>query len=81
MCRATEEEAARKEKGSRKKNLGLLSFGEEAEEEAEDEDVAPTKAKMVSAHDVLEDDRRAHSPASDNPWLCARILWAKGLKL
>ena len=58
LRRARGEEAAKKERSGRKKNLGLLSFGEEAEvdEDAEEEPSAPRK-KIVSAHDVLEDAR------------------------
>lgn len=50
--------AALKQKGS-KKNLGLLSFGEEAEEEEVQDHVASAAArtKIRSAHDALEDRR------------------------
>ena len=54
-CRAAEEAALKKEKKSRKKNLGLLSFGEEAE--TEDGVPSSTGRGIRSAHDVIDDTR------------------------
>lgn len=58
-CRAAEEAALKKEKKSRKKNLGLLSFGEEAETEDMEADGVPssTGRGIRSAHDVIDDTR------------------------
>ena len=54
-------EEAKKRSAGRTKNLGLLSFGEEAEEEEAQLAAAaakqPAAAKLRSAHDVLQDDR------------------------
>jgi hypothetical protein len=40
-----------------KKNLGLLSFGEEAEAEEQQVATASAATKIRSAHDVLDDKR------------------------
>lgn len=47
------------EKKSLKKNLGLLSFGEEAdtEDQATAEDESARRRGVRSAHDVIEDAR------------------------
>lgn len=55
MCRRAE--AARKEKKSRKRNLALLSFGEDAAAEEQHLTGLGDKAKIKSAHDVGEDER------------------------
>lgn len=57
--RAAEDAALRKEKKSRKKNVGLLSFGEEAETEDQEADGIPSSSRrgIRSAHDVIEDAR------------------------
>ena len=49
----------KKEKKSRKKNLGLLSFGEEAETEDMEADGIPSSSGrgIRSAHDVIDDAR------------------------
>lgn len=58
-CRAADEAAARKEKKARKKNLGLLSFGEEAETEDQEGTGVPSSSGrgIRSAHDVIDDAR------------------------
>ncbi len=61
LTRRREEEevlAAKRADAKRsKKNLGLLSFGEEAEEEEEQLEVSLKAGKIRSAHDVLDDKR------------------------
>lgn len=54
QCRAREAEEQRKDKKKRKKNLGLLSFGEEAGEE--EQEVAALTTKVGSAFDAAKDD-------------------------
>jgi hypothetical protein len=61
FLREKAEEALRLEKKSRKKNLVLLSFGEEAEKEEQELEVVGQAAKIRSAHDVIEDSRSAPS--------------------
>ena len=54
-CRAAEKAAAAEEKRKHKKNLKVLSFGDDVEED-EGEDLAP-RAQMRSAHDAIMDPR------------------------
>ena len=53
-----EEEAARAEKKGRKKNLTLLSFAED-EDGGDGGGAADARRGIASAHDLLEDARRA----------------------
>ncbi|KXZ45505.1 hypothetical protein GPECTOR_54g247 [Gonium pectorale] len=57
--------AAKKRAAGRTKNLALLSFGDEAEAEEAEATAAATaqRAKIRSAHDVLEDERLAKERA------------------
>ena len=57
-CRAAEKAAAADEKKKNKKNLKVLSFGDDVEED--DEDLGPSRA-MRSAHDATKDPRCGHS--------------------
>ena len=65
ICRQAEQEAAKKERAQRRAQRGLLSFGEDGEDEASDED-APALPSVVrkqpavgirSAHDASTDAR------------------------
>lgn len=57
MCREQEATLQRLEKGKRKRNLGLLSFREEAEED--DEELEGVKnVKLKSVFDTYEHDGR-----------------------
>lgn len=55
----------KEEKKEMKRNLGLLSFGDEAEEEEEELLAANSqlKSKSKSAHDILSDDKLSKEPA------------------
>ena len=57
-CRAAEKAAAAEEKKRHKKNLKVLSFGDDVEEDEED-DLAPRV--MKSAHDATKDPRCSRS--------------------
>lgn len=54
LCRAADKAAAVEEKKRHKKNLKVLSFGDDVEED-EEEDLAPRV--MKSAHDATKDPR------------------------
>lgn len=56
---------ARKKKG--KKNLKLLSFGEEAEEDEKELDAKPKGKGVKSAHDALDDEKLSKDIAYDLP--------------
>lgn len=63
LSREREAEAARRERKVQKKNLGLLSFGEEAGEE--DEEDAPANLRLQSAFDAVDtDDPRSYPESS-----------------
>lgn len=54
------------------RNLNLLSFGEEAEEE--EKEVALVKKKIVSSHDVLNDPRLLKDETSNNELVIRSFL-------
>lgn len=59
-CRKAEE--TRKERKTRKRNLALLSFGDQAEEEEQHLAAAAAAAKIKSAHEVLKGDSKLLAP-------------------
>lgn len=62
-AREREELAAKLEKKGRKKNLALLSFGEEAETEELELQMEGEGVKIRSAHDIIDDARSRLFPS------------------